>query len=78
MALEARCRTTAMGIMPHTNVEKALELAQKTAFRFFQSLVEMFLFFLAEKLIEKAHKKMLSVYTKRLFSSQEKPLWVDL
>jgi len=25
--LEARCRTTAMGIMPHTDVEKALELA---------------------------------------------------
>lgn len=27
MKLEARCRTTAMGIMPHTNVEKALALA---------------------------------------------------
>lgn len=27
MELEARCRTTAMGIMPHTDVEKALELA---------------------------------------------------
>jgi len=27
MALEARCRTTAMGIMPHTNIGKALELA---------------------------------------------------
>ena len=27
MALEARCRTTAMGIMPHSNVEEALELA---------------------------------------------------
>ena len=27
MALEARCRTTAMGIMPHTNVEVALQLA---------------------------------------------------
>ncbi len=25
--LEGRCRTTAMGIMPHTDVEKALELA---------------------------------------------------
>ncbi len=27
MPLYARCRTTAMGIMPHTDVEKALELA---------------------------------------------------
>jgi hypothetical protein len=27
MELEARCRTTAMGIMPHTDVERALELA---------------------------------------------------
>ena len=27
MELEARCRTTAMGIMPHTDIEKALELA---------------------------------------------------
>jgi len=27
MELEARCRTTAMGIMPHSDVEKALELA---------------------------------------------------
>lgn len=27
MALEARCRTTAMGIMPHTDIEAALELA---------------------------------------------------
>jgi len=27
MALEARCRTTAMGIMPHTDVEEALRLA---------------------------------------------------
>ncbi len=27
MELEARCRTTAMGIMPHTDVEKALRLA---------------------------------------------------
>jgi len=27
MALESRCKTTAMGIMPHTNIEKALELA---------------------------------------------------
>ncbi len=27
MSLEARCRTTAMGIMPHTDIEKALELA---------------------------------------------------
>jgi len=27
MALEARCRTTAMGIMPHTRIEEALELA---------------------------------------------------
>jgi len=26
MALEARCRTTAMAIMPHTNIEEALEL----------------------------------------------------
>ena len=27
MELEARCRTTAMGIMPHSDVDKALELA---------------------------------------------------
>ena len=27
MTLEARCRTTAMGIMPHTDIEAALELA---------------------------------------------------
>ena len=27
MSLEARCRTTAMGIMPHTDIEKALKLA---------------------------------------------------
>jgi hypothetical protein len=27
MELEARCRTTAMGIMPHTDAERALELA---------------------------------------------------
>ncbi|MBE0415841.1 MAG: hypothetical protein IBX36_04795 [Dehalococcoidia bacterium] len=27
MELEARCRTTAMGIMPHTDVERALKLA---------------------------------------------------
>lgn len=27
MKLEAKCRTTAMGIMPHTNIEEALELA---------------------------------------------------
>ena len=27
MELEARCRTTAMGIMPHTDIDKALELA---------------------------------------------------
>jgi len=27
MELEARCRTTAMGIMPHTDIERALELA---------------------------------------------------
>lgn len=27
MTLEARCRTTAMGIMPHTDIEKALKLA---------------------------------------------------
>lgn len=27
MIIEARCKTTAMGIMPHTNIEQALELA---------------------------------------------------
>jgi len=27
MELEARCRTTAMGIMPHTDIDRALELA---------------------------------------------------
>ena len=27
MVIEARCRTIAMGIMPHTNIEEALELA---------------------------------------------------
>ena len=27
MELEARCQTTAMGIMPHTSIERALELA---------------------------------------------------
>ena len=27
MMFEAKCKTTAMGIMPHTNIEEALELA---------------------------------------------------
>ena len=27
MKLEGNCQTTAMGIMPHTDVEKALELS---------------------------------------------------
>ncbi|MEE8372374.1 MAG: hypothetical protein V3R87_01380, partial [Dehalococcoidia bacterium] len=27
MAITGRCKTTAMGIMPHTDIEKAIELA---------------------------------------------------
>ena len=38
MAIEARCRTTAMGIMPHTDVEEALKLALSLDIPFFPQL----------------------------------------
>ena len=38
MRLQANCQTTAMGIMPHTDVERALQLALSLDIPFFPQL----------------------------------------
>ena len=44
IAFEARCGTTAMGIMPHTDVERALELALSLDIPFWPQLPKMSLY----------------------------------
>ena len=44
MGLEARCRTTAMGIMPHTDVNRALELSLALDIPFFPQLPKVSFF----------------------------------
>jgi hypothetical protein len=44
IAFEARCGTTAMGIMPHTDVQRALELALSLDIPFWPQLPKVSLF----------------------------------
>ncbi len=44
MKFEARCRTTAMGIMPHRDIDKALELALALDIPFWPQLPRVNLF----------------------------------